>query len=139
MKIFLLLSCLVASTITAYDFLELRKKPKPAPVVVEEDDDDDDDEDEKVVLANIGNMLQSIGTLSTDPANPAVAGPAIASFGMSFVNILVQMFKGIDIRGGQITHEQIEQWFKNLPESTQQKLVTLLIIYAQEIHNHAIE
>lgn len=132
----LLLLLIVCGTINAFDF---RKKPKPKPapvVVVEDDDEDDEDEDEKVVLANIGNMLQSIGILSTDPANPAVAGPAIASFGMSFINILVQMFKGIDIRGGHITHEQIEQCFNNLPEKTKVKLVTLLILYAQEFHSH---
>ena len=82
-------------------------------------------------------MLQSIGMLSTDPTNPAIAGPAIVSFGASVVNIIVQMFKSIDIRGGKITHEQIEQWFRNLPEKTKIELITLLIAFADTYQNNS--
>ena len=130
-----LVSSHAASILAQEDFF-LRKKPKPAPIIIEEDDEDDDDEDAQVVLANIGNMLQSIGMLSTDATNPAIAGPAIASFGMSVVNIIVQMFKSIDTRGGNITDEQIIRWFKNLPEQTQVDLITILMLYAQTC-NHA--
>lgn len=89
----------------------------------------DDDEDGKVIVANVANMLQGIGILSTDPYNPAVAGPVFVQIGMSFINILTQVFKGMHIRG-DITHEQVEAYFKNLPEETKLELYAMLVAYA---------
>lgn len=137
------ISSLFANEKLANDNFFLRKKPKQEPVVQvaqpeDNDYDEDDDEDEQVVLANIGNMLQSIGMLSTDPTNPAIAGPAIVSFGASVVNIIVQMFKSIDIRRGEITHEQIEQWFNKLPEKTKIELITIMIAFAETYKNNEV-
>ena len=93
----------------------------------------EDDQDEKVVLANVANMLQSIGVLSTDPQNPVIAGPAIASFGMSVVNIIVQMFKSVDMRSGDMTQEQLIAWFNSLPEESKVQLAMILLEHVQTI------
>lgn len=93
----------------------------------------DDDEDAQVVLANVANMLYNIGTISTDPHNPAVVGPSIAQIGASFINIIAQVFKGMPIRG-EITHEQIEAYFRNLPQEVRDQLIALIVVYADLYH-----
>lgn len=105
------------------------KKPKPKPaVVVQESDEDDDDEDEKVVLASFGTMAQSIAQLSTDPTNPAVAGPAIASFIMSIANVVVQMCKNMPTRYREdVLTQVLEDWFNNLSPEAQQDLVKTIL------------
>ncbi len=130
MKQLLLLSLL--GLIASAQPIVIHTKKKPAPV---QPTQDDDDEDEKVVLANIANMAHSIGMLSTDPKNPAVAGPAIASFGLSVINIIVQMFKSVDIRGSTITHDQIIRWFNNLPEENKLQLAKILLNYSTLRHH----
>lgn len=140
----LILVLSISSLLADEDYFFLRKKPKPAPVVQIEDaeedalDEEDEDEDEKVVLENVSTMLQAIGLLSTDSTNPAVAGPAIAAFGISAAKIIVQMFKSIDIRSGEITQEHIEQWFNNLPEKTKVELITLMIAFGQAYQNNTV-
>lgn len=89
----------------------------------------DDDEDGKVVLANVANILQGMGILSTDPYNPAVAGPAIAQIGISVVNVIIQAFKSMHIRG-EITREQVEAYFQNFPDEIKMKLYAMLVAYA---------
>ena len=95
----------------------------------------DDDEDGQVVLANVANMLFNIGTISTDPHNLAVVGPSIASIGASFINIIAQVFKSMPHRGGaEITHEQVEDYFRNLPQETKEQLIALIVVYADLYH-----
>ncbi len=138
MKLYLLLSLITAAAIAIPPTTPYRKKPKPQekPVVVqahdEEEDDDDYDEDEAVILTNFGGMLAALGTFTTDPHNPAVAGPALFQAAANVVNIIVQAFKGIEIRG-QVTHKQVEDWFNNLPDSTKIEMIRLLTAYAQTL------
>lgn len=100
-------------------------KTKPAGALPAESDDTDG----KVVLANVATMLGSIGMLSTDPYNPAVAGPSLAQIGMCFINIITQIFKshGID---EDITRACIEQWFLELSESEKIEIIAAFTRYA---------
>ena len=88
-----------------------------------------DDEDGTVILANMANMLCGLATVSINPHDPAVFGPGIAQIGISFINILAQVFKSMPMRG-QITRHDIECYFKNLSDEVKIKLITLLLTYA---------
>lgn len=105
------------------------KKPKPKPaVMVEEGDQDDDDEDEKVVLASFGTMAQSIAQLSLNPTDPAVAGPAVASFIMSIANMVGQMCKNMPTRYREdVLTQVLENWFDNLSPEAQQDLIKTIL------------
>jgi|GEM_PF-3747933 hypothetical protein len=142
MKLYFLLSLLTATALAIPPVSPHRKKPKPQekPVAVQEQADDEDedyndDEDEKVILANFGGMLTALGTFTTAPHDPAVAGPALFQAAANVVNIIVQAFKGIEIRG-PVTHKQIEEWFNNLPDSTKIEMIRLLTAYAQALKTH---
>jgi hypothetical protein len=101
------------------------KKPKPAVVVQEIDEDD---EDEKVVLASFGTMAQSIAQLSLNPSDPAVAGPAIASFIMSIANVVVQLCKNMPTRDVQdVLTQVLEDWFDKLSPDAQQDLIKIIL------------
>lgn len=134
-QIFLL--TLVSITLSAHQPIVLHTKAKPqkeqhAPAAAQAVDDDDIDG--QVVLANIANMLGCIGMLSTDPYNPAVAGPSIAQIGVSFINILTQVFKSNGLET-ELTRTQIENWFENLSNETKIELIDLLLRYAHTIRN----
>lgn len=88
-----------------------------------------DDRDGQVVLANVANMLGCIGMLSTDPYNPAVAGPSLAQIGISFINIIVQIFKsqGID---EEMTRACIYQWISNLTDEERMDIIRIFTRYA---------
>ncbi len=105
------------------------KKPKPKPSIVQDySEQDDDDEDEKVVLASFGTMAQSIAQLSLNPTDPAVAGPAVASFIMSIANMVVQMCKNMPTRDVQdVLTQLLEDWFENLSPEAQQDLVKTIL------------
>jgi hypothetical protein len=96
--------------------------------------EDDDDVDGQVVLANVANMLGCIGMLSTDPYNPAIAGPSLAQIGVSFINIITQIFKshGFD---DELTRARLETWFMQLPDQTKKELISLFIQYAQHVRS----
>ena len=131
MKHFLLLSLLAATTATPLSFRTgQQEKPKEKPAAHVEDDDLDG----QVVLANVANMLGCIGMLSTDPYNPAVAGPNLAQIGISFINIITQIFKahGLD---DEITRACVEHWFNALPEETKMDLIHLVLLYAEQIRH----
>ena len=110
------------------------KKPKPKPVVVvQELDEEDDDEDEKVVLASFGTMAQSIAQLSLNPTDPAVAGPAIASFIMSIANMVVQLCKNMPTRDAQdVLTQLLENWYDNLSPEAQQDLIKTILKLNEE-------
>jgi hypothetical protein len=103
-------------------------KTKPATTIPVESDETDG----KVVLANVASMLGSIGMLSTDPYNPAVAGPSLAQIGMCFINIITQIFKshGID---EEITRACIEQWFLALDDSEKTDILRAFTQYAAHV------
>lgn len=104
------------------------KKPKPKQTVAIDYTEEDDDEDEKVVLASFGTMAQSIAQLSLNPTDPAVAGPAVASFIMSIANMVVQMCKNMPTRDRQdILMQVLEEWFDNLSPEAQQDLVKTIL------------
>lgn len=105
------------------------KKPKPKPaVIVEETDENEDDEDEKVVLASFGTMAQSIAQLSLNPTDPAVAGPAVASFIMSIANMVVQMCKNMPTRDAQdVLTRVLQDWYAHLSPEAQQDLVKTIL------------
>jgi hypothetical protein len=98
----------------------------------EENDDFDNDIDAKVVLANVANMLGCIGIISTDPHNPAVLGPGLANIGVSFINIVTQIFKshGFD---DELTRARIETWFMSLSDETKKEIISLFITYANQV------
>ena len=108
---------------------ELVTKKPQEPVTQKESKDDDIDA--QVVIANVASMLQSIATISTDPDNPQVVGPNIAQIGIGFLNILGQMFKSGPIRANDL-HEEIGQYFDVLSDETKEKLIALVITYADE-------
>lgn len=91
---------------------------------------EDDDQDGIVVLANVANMLANLGAISTDPHNPKVLGPGIAQIGLSFINIIAQVFKDMPIDRA-IIQEHIVQYFDNLPDQIKRQLIVLIIEYAQ--------
>lgn len=96
---------------------------------------DDEDEDGKVILANFTQMLAALGIFTTDPYNPAVAGPALFQAATNVVNIIVQAFKGVEIRG-TVTPEQIENWFNSLPEPTKTEIHRLFHEQFPEVGIH---
>ncbi len=137
MKQLLLLSLITIGASAQPIRIHLKKpKPKPAPVVVEVEEEDDD-VDGQVVLANVANMLGCIGMLSTDPHNPAIAGPAIAQIGISFINIVTQVFKnhGLDL-DDQITRAHVQNWFINLPDQVKIEIINLFIEYSNNLRSH---
>lgn len=93
-----------------------------------------DDKDGQVVLANVANMLGCIGMLSTDPYNPAVAGPSLAQIGISFINIIVQIFKsqGID---EEMTRACIYQWLNQLEDDEKMRLIHAFTSYANHVRS----
>lgn len=133
MKRIMLLTILNGAIIAQPIVLRAKSKQQQNQVSAQSCKVQEDDQDEKVVLANVANMLQSIGVLSTDPQNPVIAGPAIASFGMSVVNIIVQMFKSVDMRSGDMTQEQLIAWFNSLPEESKVQLAMILLEHVQTI------
>ncbi len=110
------------------------KKPKPKPaVIVQESEQEDDDEDEKVILASFGTMAQSIAQLSLNPSDPAVAGPAIASFIMGIANVVVQMCKNMPTRDAQdVLTQVLENWYENLSPEAQQDLIKTIFKLNEE-------
>lgn len=131
-----LLSCIILINLFGTSDIVAKKqvkKPKPKPAVVLEDSDEDDDEDEKVVLASFGTMAQSIAQLSVNPTDPAVAGPAVASFIMSIANMVVQMCKNMPTRDVQdILIQVLEDWFDKLSPDAQQDLVKTILTLNRE-------
>ena len=95
---------------------------------------DDDDTDGKVVLANVANMLGCIGMLSTDPYNPAVAGPSLAQIGVSFINIITQIFKSHGFNE-ELTRAHIQTWFMELSDDQKTELINVFIQYADHIRS----
>lgn len=86
----------------------------------------DDDIDGQVVLANVAIMLNSLGTISTDPHNPAVLGPNLAQIGIGFLNIITQIFKNIPLND-EITDQHMEEYFSCLSPETKNQLLSLLL------------
>ena len=113
--------------------LHTKAKPQKEQIQTAQTEIDDDDVDGEVILANFSNMLVALGTFTTDPKNPAVAGPALLQAFGNVINIIVQACKGIEIRG-PVTEQQVEDWFMNLPEPVRIKIVQLLFEYASSIH-----
>lgn len=95
---------------------------------------DDDDIDGQVVLQNVASMLASLGTITTDPQNPVVLGPGLAQIGISFINIIAQIFKNMP-EADEVTREHIALYFNNLPDQTKYELVQLVIEYALACRN----
>lgn len=127
-----LLSCIILINLFGTTEVKAKKqvkKPKPKPSIVQDySEQDDDDEDEKVVLASFGTMAQSIAQLSLNPTDPAVAGPAVASFIMSIANMVVQMCKNMPTRDVQdVLTQLLEDWFENLSPEAQQDLVKTIL------------
>ncbi len=91
--------------------------------------EDDDDFDGQVVLANVAHMLTNLGTITTDPYNPAVVGPGLAQIGVGFINIIAQIFKSMP-QDQEITREHIASYFNNLPDETKVELTQLVMVYA---------
>jgi hypothetical protein len=112
--------------------LHTKAKPEKAQTQVAQTEVEDDDVDGEVILANFSNMLVALGTLTTDPKNPAVAGPALFQALGNVINIIVQACKGIEIRG-PVTQQQVQDWFMNLPESVKVRIFQLLIEYASRV------
>ena len=104
---------------------------KAAEPINQKEKSEDDDIDAQVVIANVASMLQSIATISTDPNNPKIVGPNIAQIGIGFLNILGQMFKSGPIRANDL-HEEIGQYFDALSDEVKEKLIALVITYADE-------
>ena len=129
----LFLLTLIGLTASAQPIV-LHTKAKPQKDQAQEIEEEDDDEDGKIVLANVANMLGCIGMLSTDPYNPAVAGPSLAQIGVSFINIITQIFKshGFD---DELTRGRIETWFMELPNQTKMEIINLFIQYANQVRS----
>jgi hypothetical protein len=141
MKQLFLLSLISLSVSAQPIRLHLKSKPEN-PQSAAQAAIDDDDLDGQIVLANVANMLGTIGMISTDPHNPAVLGPGLAQIGISFINIVTQMFKayGFD---EEMTRARVEVWFMNLPDETKLEIISLLLDYAHQIralrdHNYSI-
>lgn len=95
---------------------------------------EDDDVDAQVVLSNITQMLQSIGTISTDPKNPMVVGPHIASMATSFCNIVVQMFKEFPFTtelDAPTSRSYVEKYSNDASPQEKELLARLLVEYSK--------
>lgn len=87
----------------------------------------DDDQEAQIILANIAQMLASIGTISTDPQNPSVLGPQLAKIGISFIGILTEVFRNPELLNLEGVHGTKEF---QLTEDMKKELESLVCRYS---------
>lgn len=132
MKQLFLLTLLSLTACAKPIVIRTKQKPQKEQTQAAQAAIEDDDVDGQVVLANVANMLGCIGMISTDPHNPAVLGPGLAQIGMSFINIVTQIFKSHGFED-EMTRARIETWFIQLPDESKREIISLFITYANQV------
>lgn len=91
-----------------------------------------EDQDGKIVIENVGVMIQALGAFAGAPNNPVIAGAAALQALGAFIKILIQIFDDFAPTRNLHSQQDIEKLFLYLPKEKQMRIMQLVVVCAEK-------